>query len=489
MGQPLSGTPGFGSAYIISRKARHALFAHTDWSYLRRKLGVAVRDRGNVLPEGFRPPCAGGKDLCGIHADNGRRRGIPRNHEASTEQCRGRDSNVLSDWNWMADRQAQRRGNQWFRLGCASDSFDARDSHLDEWDKNRAKRSWFTGRSSRRDDLLYGFCDAARCRGRHSHAGGCRCCWSKAHRAASLAHVLWAVHRGGVFFPGTLEPPIEIAFGSGARTTSAPGSIQHDVVFNSQHSPTDYADFLASPSALPKCVQGLNATCGRTPGSNAIACNDSAQAFDQIEVGEVAYVGIGIPAGVGSDVKYVGVVDAGAVCGDQIPPWFFLAGQGVIAVQLQGNFGVLGSDDVSPKGYAPRRNDVGNFSGCGSRFSAVNGIESQDAALLRNEIFSVFGRKALDALGSYWSERCAIHISQIGSLLLSGLFSSNEQVLAIGKPQGIVIVEARLGEILCFPDAGGQQPEFLRLPGNDGSHPLEIRRYAEGSAVAQANGG
>src|SRR6266705_646336 len=44
-----------------------------------------------------------------------------------------------------------------------------------------------------------------------------RCSWGKAHRAASLAHVLWAVHRRRFFFPGTLKPPTETAFGSGAR--------------------------------------------------------------------------------------------------------------------------------------------------------------------------------------------------------------------------------------------------------------------------------
>ena len=97
-------------------------------------------------------------------------------------------------------------------------------------------------------------------RGRRSHAAARRRFWSKAHRPASLAHVLWAVHRGRVIFHGTLEPPTEIAFGSGARATPAPGSIQHGVVFNSQYTPTDFADFLASPSALHKRIQGGNTT-------------------------------------------------------------------------------------------------------------------------------------------------------------------------------------------------------------------------------------
>src|SRR6266851_704346 len=56
-----------------------------------------------------------------------------------------------------------------------------------------------------RNDLFHGFGDAAGCRGGRSHAGARRCPWSKAHRAASLAHVLWAVHRSRVFFPGALR--------------------------------------------------------------------------------------------------------------------------------------------------------------------------------------------------------------------------------------------------------------------------------------------
>ncbi len=39
-------------------------------------------------------------------------------------------------------------------------------------------------------------------RGRRSHAGARRCSRSKAHRAVSLAHVLWAIHRSRVYFPG-----------------------------------------------------------------------------------------------------------------------------------------------------------------------------------------------------------------------------------------------------------------------------------------------
>jgi|HubBroStandDraft_4_1064222.scaffolds.fasta_scaffold271133_2 hypothetical protein len=41
----------------------------------------------------------------------------------------------------------------------------------------------------------------------------------------------WNVHRSRVFFPGTLEPHTEIAFGS------VPGFIQDRLVFGSDHTP------------------------------------------------------------------------------------------------------------------------------------------------------------------------------------------------------------------------------------------------------------
>jgi hypothetical protein len=70
-----------------------------------------------------------------------------------------------------------------------------------------------------------------------------------------VAHVLWPVHRGRVFFPGTLKPPAEIAFDSGAWEASIPGFIQHKLVFDSHHPSTDFADFLAGASPLHKGVQ------------------------------------------------------------------------------------------------------------------------------------------------------------------------------------------------------------------------------------------
>src|SRR5216684_7677139 len=117
----------------LTKGGENAVFTGIDSAYLRWELGVAVRDRCNIFPQRFPPPCAGGKSLCRIHAHHGRRRGVPCNYKASTKQHRRRDSNLLSDRNGMADRQAQRRGNEPFRLGLVPDSFGARYPHLDEW--------------------------------------------------------------------------------------------------------------------------------------------------------------------------------------------------------------------------------------------------------------------------------------------------------------------------------------------------------------------
>src|SRR5438477_123306 len=47
------------STYISPRRV-DVLFAHTACSYLWWNPGVVVRDRCNVFPQGFPPPCAGG---------------------------------------------------------------------------------------------------------------------------------------------------------------------------------------------------------------------------------------------------------------------------------------------------------------------------------------------------------------------------------------------------------------------------------------------
>jgi hypothetical protein len=81
-----------------------------------------------------------------------------------------------------------------------------------------------------------------------------RCIWNKAHRAASVADVLWAVYCSGVFFLRRGKPPTEIAFDSGDRKIFIPGCIQHTFIFGSHHSSAGFADFLAHPRALHKRI-------------------------------------------------------------------------------------------------------------------------------------------------------------------------------------------------------------------------------------------
>ena len=60
------------------------------------------------------------KRIFHINAEPVRKRGVHGAHEISNEQCFRRRSNVLSGGNGMGDRQAPRRGNGYFRLGCTS---------------------------------------------------------------------------------------------------------------------------------------------------------------------------------------------------------------------------------------------------------------------------------------------------------------------------------------------------------------------------------
>lgn len=53
-----------------------------------------------------------------------------------------------------------------------------------------------------------------------AHAAWRRRGWNSAHRAASVAHVLWTVYRIGVVFPGAEQPSAEIAHESGTRAAS-----------------------------------------------------------------------------------------------------------------------------------------------------------------------------------------------------------------------------------------------------------------------------
>lgn len=57
--------------------------------------------------------------------------------------------------------------------------------------------------------------------------------------------------------------------GSGLSPISS-GFVQHDVVFNSHRSATDYVDFLVNPGALQECLQGRDTTGIRESRFNAI---------------------------------------------------------------------------------------------------------------------------------------------------------------------------------------------------------------------------
>ena len=59
---------------------------------------------------------------------------------------------------------------------------------------------------------------------------------------------------------GKLGQPPLIAFGGGSRPTPVPGSVQHNVVFSSHRTPTDYVDFLVNSGALQECLQGGDTT-------------------------------------------------------------------------------------------------------------------------------------------------------------------------------------------------------------------------------------
>jgi len=78
--------------------------------------------------------------------------------------------------------------------------------------------------------------------------------------AKRIARHLWRMCFGlfiadRVFFPGAVKPPTKIAFDSGARTTPFPGFIQRNLVSGSRTTSTEFADFLARPSALHKFLQ------------------------------------------------------------------------------------------------------------------------------------------------------------------------------------------------------------------------------------------
>jgi hypothetical protein len=98
-------------------------------------------------------------------------------------------------------------------------------------------------RSSRWDALFPGFRDAACYHGGCSHASAWWCFRRAAHCAPSLAHVLWAVHRHELVFPGTGQQGIPRLY------------TQNELTFYPGYPATDIADFLAIPCSLHICIQ------------------------------------------------------------------------------------------------------------------------------------------------------------------------------------------------------------------------------------------
>ena len=102
----------------------------------------------------------------------------------------------------MGDGQAQRRGDEHFRLGCASGGIGVRSGRPHLWPTSAP---WAGGLSP--GGLLYlEFRGSVVGRRGHSYASAQgRFFRRTANRAASLAHVPWAVHCRRVLFPGTTK--------------------------------------------------------------------------------------------------------------------------------------------------------------------------------------------------------------------------------------------------------------------------------------------
>ena len=88
------------------------------------------------------------------------------------------------------------------------------------------------------------------------HACPRRSCGQQAHRATSLANVLWAVYRHRVLFPGTSQPPTETTFDVGASPPSVPDRATRRSAFVLGCAPAAFPGLLAGPSSLHECGSG-----------------------------------------------------------------------------------------------------------------------------------------------------------------------------------------------------------------------------------------
>ena len=142
---------------------------------------------------------------------------------------------------WVTARRKD--GETSLRLGRASDSSGERWCRLYQWFRSVAQPNRVKIRSSCWDALFYGFRVSACCRGGRSHAYTRRRFRRAPHYASSLAHVLRAIHRHRVVFPGTGCQGI-------ARLC-----IQEQRTFHSGYPAADITDLLAITSSLHKCIQ------------------------------------------------------------------------------------------------------------------------------------------------------------------------------------------------------------------------------------------
>src|SRR5215470_3017176 len=129
---------------------KHATSA--DAAHCRRNGGNAIRGCCDDFPEGIFSAHSCGKSVCRRNVDDGRGRPAVSHLEARSEQYWRRHTDVLSDYDGLADGKTQRWRNEPLGLGCDCDSARDRDSWLDGWCGSDTRRDggekWSTCRNA-----------------------------------------------------------------------------------------------------------------------------------------------------------------------------------------------------------------------------------------------------------------------------------------------------------------------------------------------------
>jgi hypothetical protein len=227
----------------MSPRRAHVLFAHTGCLYLRWDLGVAVRT-GKVFVAAI---------------ITGRRRGVSCNREASTKQHRRRNFDLLPDRNGTARRR------------------DGETSLLD-WVALLIPLAigilgWMNGLDAVHSPTGSKYGVPA---GMHLFMGSV-CLLAATGDVHMLMHGgvlgtkriarhLWRMCFGlfiaaGSFFLGDSNRPLRLLSAVGL-VNIYPRLYSHKLVFNSQRTSADSADFLVSPRPLHKCIQGESIPVG-----------------------------------------------------------------------------------------------------------------------------------------------------------------------------------------------------------------------------------